>query len=511
MAKRRPGGVVHVYQKFDPMKFPSPTEAPPDMVSPAFEHMMAYGGMRELTEEELARAVRLDPSQIAGLGPSLDALIAMLKQRKEKILATFETQHARDQARRRYEQLAKKSKPAKRAAERFRQAVKEEQLYDLERLWYSLGDDGSPFARQLVQLMDRLGDKYQVDELSAKYPFTGRESMTVDQALQVKEELETIDALLEQLEKAKKDAQIAMIDMDALAEFADGADIAELKRLQEMVQQYTREMAERQGLERGENGFRLTPEAYRVFQGKLLERIFSQLQASRTGRHQEQTVVGEGAVELQQTKPYEFGDSVANMDVPGTFVNAMLRSGGRGPVRLRPEDIEIHRTRNSPKCATVVVMDMSGSMRYDGQYINVKRMALALDGLIRREYPGDFLQFIEMYTFAKVRQRGEIIDLMPKPVTLHEPWVQLRYDMSQPDMLEDFVHPHFTNIQHCLQQARRLLATQDTPNRQILVITDGLPTAHFEEEQLYLLYPPHARTEEATMREGRLAPRTISC
>ena len=87
------------------------------------------------------------------------------------------------------------------------------------------------------------------------------------------------------------------------------------------------------------------------------------------------------------------------------------------PIRLKPEDIEIHRTRNSPKCATVVLGDMSGSMRYDGQYIHVKRMALALDGLIRREYPGDYLQFIEMYTFAKPRPVGEIATLMPKPVT----------------------------------------------------------------------------------------------
>ena len=64
-------------------------------------------------------------------------------------------------------------------------------------------------------------------------------------------------------------------------------------------------------------------------------------------------------------------------------------------------------------------------MRYDGQYVNVKRMALALDGLIRREYPGDFLGFVEMYTFGKIRQPGEVIEAMPKPVTIHDPVVQL--------------------------------------------------------------------------------------
>ena len=89
----------------------------------------------------------------------------------------------------------------------------------------------------------------------------------------------------------------------------------------------------------------------------------------------------------------------------------MLRDGpGPAACGMKPDDIEIHRTRNTPKCATAVLMDMSGSMRYDGQYVNVKRMGLALDGLIRREYPGDFLQFIEMYTFAKPRQAGEIVD-----------------------------------------------------------------------------------------------------
>ena len=86
---------------------------------------------------------------------------------------------------------------------------------------------------------------------------------------------------------------------------------------------------------------------------------------------------------MQQTKPYEFGDSVAAHGHPGSLVNAMLRDGPGLPVRLKTEDIVIHRTRNNPKCATAVLLDMSGSMRYDGQYINVKRMGLALDGLIR--------------------------------------------------------------------------------------------------------------------------------
>src|ERR687898_2059131 len=92
MANRKTlGGVIHAYQKYDPKRFPSPTQPPPDMVSSAFEHMLMYGERRELTEEELARAVRIDPSQIAGLGPSIDALLALLRERKRKILERYET------------------------------------------------------------------------------------------------------------------------------------------------------------------------------------------------------------------------------------------------------------------------------------------------------------------------------------------------------------------------------------------------------------------------------------
>jgi len=502
---RQLGGIIHTYQKYDPKNFPSPTQPPPDLLSGAFEHLLTYGSLRELTEEELARAVRIDPRQIAGLGPSLEALLELLRQRKRKILETYETNRVQAEAAGRYRNWGRQMAPPAGAKDRFERAFKEEQLYDLERLWYGADERGA-FARQLVQLVHRLGDKYQIDELAAKYQFTGRTELSIPRALEIKEELETIDRLLKQLEEAAKTGRVGVIDLDELAEFAQSADIDQLRELGRQIEEYVRQLAERQGLEKTARGYQLTPKAYRLFQGRLLDRIFSNLEASRTGRHQG-AVTGDGAVELQRTKPYEFGDSLANMDVPGSLVNAMVRNGPGLPIRVRPDDLEIHRTRNTPKCATVVLLDMSGSMRYDGLYIDVKRMGLALDGLIRREYPGDFLQFVEMSTFAKPRQPGEIVDLMPKPVTVFDPVVRLYVDMSDPEITELDVPPHFTNIQHGLQVSRRLLAGQDTPNRRVILITDGLPTAHFEDNRLYLLYPPHRRTEEATLREGQLCAR----
>lgn len=505
MINRSLGGVIHTYQRYDPINIPGPSQPAPDLVSPAFEHMLEFGNMRELTDEELARAVKMDIRQFAGLGPSLESLKKMLLERKQKILSTWETKKVVDEASRSFNKQAQKSTPPDELKSAFEEAVHDEQIRDLERLWYRTGDEQSRFARQLVQLVERLAEKYQIDEMAAKYAFTGKRPLTIDRALAIKEELETIDRLLKQLEEAAKTAQIAVIDLEELSQFADAEQLDELSQLQRHVNEVVRQLAEQQGLERTKNGYQLTPQAYRLFQGKLLEQIFSQLQESRTGRHTG-PIQGEGAVELPATKPYEFGDSVSQMDIPQSLVNAMIR-GGTQPLRMRSEDIVIHRTRNNPKCATAVLMDMSGSMRYGGQYINVKRMALALDGLIRREYPGDFVQFIEMASFAKPKLLGDLPSSMPKMPTIFDPIVRRRYDMSRDNITEMDVPPHFTNIQHALQLGRQFLSTRDTPNRQMVLITDGLPTAHFEGSMLYLLYPPDPRTEVATMREAMLCQR----
>jgi uncharacterized protein with von Willebrand factor type A (vWA) domain len=436
-------------------------------------------------------------------------LRAMLEERKRKILETYETQAVERKSRKHFHKAAKRVEVPKKFEKIYRQAINREQPYLLERLWFHIGDDTGDTARGLMGVMERMTEKHLIEEMISKYEFTGNQSMSVPEALEIKEELEKIDELLRQLEEAAENAQIGVIDMEMLSEFAEPGDLQQLEELRQAIENYVREQAQRQGLDRDPNqpgGFRLTPKAYKVFQGKLLERIFSDLQASRSGRH-EGDVIGEGAVELQRTEPYEFGDSVANLDLPQTIINALVRQGDARPLRLRGEDMEVHQTRNHPKCATAVLMDMSGSMRYEGQYMNVKRMALALQGLIQSEYPGDFLRFLELATFARPKAAGEIIEMMPKPVTIHDPWVQLQVDMSDDSISEYQIPPHFTNIQHGLQMARKQLVNADTPNRQVILITDGLPTAHFEDSQLFMLYPPHPRTEQATLREGMLCAR----
>jgi uncharacterized protein with von Willebrand factor type A (vWA) domain len=504
----RLGGIIHTYQKYDPLTFPSPSEPPPDLVSAAFERMLEEGERREFTEEELASMVRIDPSQIGGMIANIDFLRQKLQDRKKQILATYETGKVVREAAKVFRSRAGELRPPKSLEREYREAVKDEQLYELENLYYRAGREDREFTRKLPGLVQTLGDKYQVDELAAKYEFTGQQPMTVPEALEIKAELEELDKLLEQLDQVKQSGQLGYIDLGELQEYLDQEGMDHLRELNEAIERYIRRQAEEQGMERTDsNGYRMTPRALRLFQSKVLTTIFNDLKASRTGRHPD-AILGEGAVESPRTKEYEFGDSVTHMDIPSSMINALLREGATdGRVRMKPEDIVVHKTKNTPKAATCVLLDMSGSMRYDGLYTNVKRMGLALDGLIRSEYPGDFLQFVEMYTFAKPRHLSEIAELMPKAVTTHAPVVRIVADMANPKIAESDVHWHFTNIQHALQTARRFLGAQDTPNKQIMLVTDGLPTAHFEGSKLYLLYPPDPRTEEATLREAKLCAR----
>lgn len=503
---RRQGGIVHTYQKFDPAKFPAASQETPDVVSPVFEHMLQFGSMREFSEEEIANAIKLDPGQFAGLGPSLDQLIKMLEERRQKLLEKYETDSVQKKAEKQFRKQAASVRPSGKQQKSFQRAIRDEQIYQLEHLWYQAERSNPGFASGLLRVMESLGDKYQVDHLASNWNFVGRESMTIPEAIEILDELKRIEELLKQLEESKENAQLAIIDLVELSEFADSEAIENMKQFQEQVQQYLKEVMENQGVSGKDGQVHLSPKAYKLFQGKLLDRIFSDLKASKSGRHPN-AVDGEGAVETQRTRPYEFGDSVAQMDIPQTMINAMLRQPNQRPLKLHQDDIQIHKTRNNPKCATVVLMDMSGSMRYDGQYINVKKMGLALNGLITGEYPGDFLRFIEVATFAKVVPPGDLISLMPKIPTITNPVVRLRADMSREEVSEMHIPPHFTNIQHGMSMARQFLSLQDTPNRQVVLITDGLPTAHFEGSDLFMLYPPDPDTEQATMREGLLCHR----
>jgi len=121
---------------------------------------------------------------------------------------------------------------------------------------------------------------------------------------------------------------------------------------------------------------------------------------------------------------------------------------------------------------------------------------------------GDRVIYADRMYYNVAQETGMVLDAEAiTSVPEYQGIVRLKADMSSEAVSEFQLPPHFTNIQHALQLARQFLAAQDTPNRQIVLITDGLPTAHFEGSELNLMYPPHPLTEAATMREGALCQR----
>ncbi len=171
---------------------------------------------------------------------------------------------------------------------------------------------------------------------------------------------------------------------------------------------------------------------------------------------------------------------------------------------LETIDRPLEQFHEALKNAKIVVIDMEALKDFldDASVDQLWSFQEQVEEIIRQEYPGDVLRFFEAYSIAKHVDPGRVVELMPKPVTIREPVVRLRADLSDPNVSEAMIPPHFTNIQHALRLARQTLVAQDTPNRQVMLITDGLPTAHFEGEHLYLLYPPDPLTERATMREA---------
>ncbi len=246
-----------------------------------------------------------------------------------------------------------------------------------------------------------------------------------------------------------------------------------------------------------EGKFRVTPKGLKRVENKALESLFNIQNKDKMGRH-ETEFRGTGQVKMDESKKYEFGDPVGNLNMHETLKNAIHRQGGGSPVHISEDDLEIYETEYQTSCATVVLIDMSGSMMRYGKYASAKKVAMALQALVRSRYQSDFLQIVGFYTYATAMTERDLLNSAPKPVSIFDPHVSLRVSLDNPPA---FVPEHFTNIQAGLQFARRILKKQPAQNQQIICITDGEPTAHIEGREIVLLYPPAERTARATLSE----------
>jgi uncharacterized protein with von Willebrand factor type A (vWA) domain len=309
------------------------------------------------------------------------------------------------------------------------------------------------------------------------YPFSGDEPMGLVDALAAIDRQQQYDAMESELLAARDPDALERLDADLLRDLGGDEATDDLERLQEL----TRALEEAGYLERDGGRLDLTPRAARKLGMRALTDIFSRLRRESLGGHP-LPAAGRGGEPTDETKRYEHGDTFA-VDLNRTLFNAMARSGPGTPLRLDPDDFEVWRTEETTVSSTVLLLDMSRSMLLRGCSTAAKRVAMALHTLIHTRYPRDRLYVVGFAYYARQIKPEAIATLSP-------------YEFE-----------YGTNLQHALMIARQLLGRRSGGNKEIVVITDGEPTAHIANGQVEFAYPPTIRTMQSTLREVGRATR----
>ncbi len=345
---------------------------------------------------------------------------------------------------------------------------------ELRRMMDELLQDDS-LRLELARLGAMMQQLMPPSELTERYPFFGDEPLSLQEAMGLMERLQHMDRLESQLERGS--FRLDDVDRSLLEQTLGPEARQQLDRMRQMT-----EVLEKAGyVERRDRRMELTPRGMRrIGQGALRE-IFDQLKKSRLGQHQLRHM-GQGVDPGDEVKRYEYGDPFL-LDLNETLFNSLQRQGRGLPVRIEPPDFVVRRTEHSSQASTVLMIDMSRSMFLRGCFLAAKKVAIALDSLIRSQFPRDSLYVVGFSNYA--------VELKPQ---------------SLPAItLNDYVYG--TNMQHGFQVARSLLA-RHRGNRQVIMVTDGEPTAHLDENgRTYFAYPPTFRTIQETLREVRRCTR----
>ena len=352
-------------------------------------------------------------------------------------------------------------------------------------LWSSMSADmrsqleellGTAFADPGLQAaMNELADTLSqlMPMESYEHATSGDEPVSLAEALGLMDEMNQLSDMEDIVRSARNANDLADLDKDQVERLAGQGARQALDELRRMT-----ELLEEAGLIRkdGER-YELTPRGIRKIGQRSLEEIFATLKRDAFGTHRARSR-GRGGDPTDELKVYEFGDPFL-LDLPGTVRNAVFRDGAKVPVKLSAADFEVYRTELMTQSATAILVDVSRSMLFRGCFLAAKKVTLALDSLIRTTFPKDDLYIVGFSALAQELKPQDLPGLT---------WNEYIYG---------------TNMQHAFSTARGLLSRSRGKNKQIILITDGEPTAHFEvgDPEPRFNYPPTKRTFEETLRE----------
>ena len=338
------------------------------------------------------------------------------------------------------------------------QDLMEQMMQDMDLQW------------QAGQLAENLQGMYPGMNWGQQYDMQGMDPMGYGEAMQAMQELGDLDQLENLMKGASNPGALAEADIDRVRELMGDEAAKSMERLAQLTK-----MLEDAGLATNKEGrLELTPAGLRKIGSNALKDLFSKLTKDQMGQHQLDRF-GTGHERTFESKPYEYGDPF-QLDLHRTIRNALRRAGSGTPVKLTPDDFEIERTETLTRSSTVLMLDLSLSMPMRDNFLPAKKVAMALHSLISSQFPRDYLGLVGFAASARVITA----DILPE--------VSWDFDYG-------------TNMQHGFILARQLLAKQ-SGNKQIIMITDGEPTAHIGYGGVpEFHYPPIRETVDATLRE----------
>ena len=367
----------------------------------------------------------------------------------------------------------------------FMQQMQQQQRM-LQNLMESLNAENRRQLQDLMEsMMQEMGLQDSMQELQQalnqmfpperpqRYSFRGDEHMDMNEAMDLMRQLSDMEDLERQLRRAQYGDGIEDIDPETVRQLLGDEAADALELLKNLAQ----ELEDAGYIRHNGDKLELTPQGMRKIGQKALKDIFDRLKESRQGRHETERR-GAGIDRLDETKLYEFGDPFY-LDLQRTVRNAVYRSGHGVPVSLAPQDFEVYRTELQTESTTVLMLDLSWSMARRGSFYAAKKVILALHSLIKTQFPRDSIYIVGFSTYARELKAEQL------------PYIT--WDQAEP----------YTNMQQGFMISQKLLAKHKTGTKQILMISDGEPTAHIERGQIFLGYPPSPRTITETLREVR--------
>jgi len=437
--------------------------------------MLKQHAMEQYSRDLTQQIKNMDPQMLANMRHLVEAINQMLEQRLrgeepdfDKFMKEFGGYFGPNPPQN-LDELIERMQQQISQAQSLLESMSEGDRKELEKLLQGMIDEATQY--ELAKMAANMEALHPTERNRRNYPFSGEESISYTEALKLMEKLQQMDKLEGEIKDAQFTRNLDTIDDQSVKELLGEEAATELERIREM----TKVLEEAGYIRRAGKGYELTPLGMRKIGQKALRDVFAQLQKDRLGGHKidDKGALGERALE---TKQYEFGDNL-DLDLKQTIMNALLREPQTPPVKLSPKDFEVYESEQLTRSATVLMLDLSLSMPMRGNFYAAKQVAMALDSLIRSQFPRDSLHIIGFSSYAREIKKDDL-----------------------PTMGWDEFDP-YTNIQHGLALARKLLAKERSQNKQVILVSDGEPTAHVENGQIYFQYPPSVRTIQLTLKE----------